>query len=194
MQPIDFSDFHDACLHRWQVLPWRFEAEGFLAIVESNHALNYQLWQAEDRARREDKGPEFVYLAKREIDRCNQARNDRMEAMDSFLYGALAPADASTCPVHSETPGMMIDRLSILTLKIFHMALQVQRTDVDAAHQQTCQKKLDLLFLQRQRLQQCLRDLLSDVEAKRRTFYIYHQFKMYNDPALNPQLYETTSG
>jgi hypothetical protein len=31
--------------------------------------------------------------------------------------------------------------------------------------------------------------LLDDVAAGRRTFGVYYQFKMYNDPALNPQLY-----
>jgi len=161
----------------------------FLALVEENHAFNYQLWHAEDRARREDMGFEFVYQAKREIDHCNQQRNNRMEAMDEWLYTRLTPAVGNDCPVHSETPGMMIDRLSIMALKAYHMELQVKREEVDEAHRQNCQLKLKTILAQQQQLFNCLTALIDEIIAKTRTFKVYHQFKMYNDPKLNPELY-----
>ena len=101
----------------------------------------------------------------------------------------LQPALPSVCKVNSETPGMMIDRLSILALKIYHMALQVNRSDVDETHRQTCTRKLKTLEEQRQQLTICLDNLLHDIQDKVRTFRVYHQFKMYNDPTLNPELY-----
>lgn len=161
----------------------------FLALAEENHAFNYQLWHAEDRARRDDRGFEFVYQAKREIDACNQQRNNRMESMDEYLFVHLKPASHEACPVHSETPGMIIDRLSIMALKIYHMNVQAMREDADETHRQQCQRKLDVLKSQHLQLQNCLKELLQQIKDKTRTFRVYHQFKMYNDAALNPELY-----
>ena len=84
---------------------------------------------------------------------------------------------------------MMIDRLSILALKEFHMREETVRDDASDAHRATCGEKLARITRQRTDLTQCLGELLADVAAGRRTFAVYYQFKMYNDPALNPQLY-----
>lgn len=174
---------------RWKVSELVLTQQNFLALVEENHAFNYQLWHAEDRARRNDMGYEFVYQAKREIDHCNQQRNNRMEAMDGWLFNALQPANSTICPVHSETPGMMIDRLSILALKAYHMDLQSKRMDAEEAHRQSCQNKWRTIVAQQNQLIECLQQLINEIHAKSRTFRVYHQFKMYNDPTLNPELY-----
>ena len=84
---------------------------------------------------------------------------------------------------------MMIDRLSILALKEFHMREETTRSDVGAEHRQKCGEKLARILVQRSDLIGCLSELFEDVVAGRRTFSVYFQFKMYNDPALNPQLY-----
>ncbi|MCX7116874.1 MAG: DUF4254 domain-containing protein [Legionellales bacterium] len=162
----------------------------FLKIVEENHAFNYQLWHAEDRARRDDLGFEHVYHAKREIDHCNQQRNDRMEAMDTWLLQTLHPAPPGECPIHSETPGMMIDRLSILSLKVYHMGLQTLREDVPPSHHQACLNKWHSLKEQGLQLQEAFSQLLLEMTNRTRTFKIHYQYKMYNDPALNPEMYE----
>lgn len=181
---------HKECIIHWKSVGVRHQHHDFLRLVEENHAFNYQLWHAEDRARREDMGHEFVYHAKREIDQCNQARNNRMEAMDEWLFKALQPAKHTECAVNSESPGMIIDRLSILSLKSYHMALQTKRDDVDEAHRNACSKKLAVIHQQLEQLTFCLEQLISEVVSKKRTFRVYHQFKMYNDPSLNPQLYD----
>ena len=87
---------------------------------------------------------------------------------------------------------MMIDRLSIMALKEFHMREEAVRADASETHRVTCAEKLARIILQRQDLTQCLGDLLAAVRAGTRTFAVYYQFKMYNDPALNPQLYLVT--
>lgn len=184
-----------ASLQQNSIIYWKeagvvLSQHNFLGLVEENHAFNYQLWHAEDRARRDDLGYEFVYHAKREIDHCNQQRNNRMEAMDEWLFTALQPANPTECPVHSETPGMMIDRLSILALKAYHMELQSKRRDVDETHRKACQYKWQTIIAQQNQLLDCLEQLVNEVNNKTRTFRIYHQFKMYNDPTLNPQLYQ----
>ena len=162
--------------------------EGFLRMVEENHLRNFELWHEEDVARRDDLGSARVHQAKRAIDRYNQERNNFIEEMDKALMTALQPAESGV-PRNSETPGMMIDRLSILALKEYHMREETERAEVAAAHREKCAEKLARIVRQRAGLAECLAELLADVAARRRTFAVYYQFKMYNDPSLNPQLY-----
>lgn len=185
----DLLALQQECIEQWNVSGVNYRHTGVYQLVEENHSFNYQLWHAEDRARRDDMGAEFVYNAKRAIDGFNQQRNNRMEALDEWFVHKLQPSVSTSCPVHSETPGMIIDRLSILSLKYFHMALQATRQEASPAHREQCGKKLVIIEQQREQLALCLQQLLVEVEEKKRTFKVYHQFKMYNDPNLNPQLY-----
>jgi hypothetical protein len=162
--------------------------EGVSGLVEQNHLRNFQLWHEEDLARRDDLGFEAVHHSKRAIDRLNQERNNFIEALDQAIAAALQPA-ATGCPLNSETPGMIIDRLSIQALKEYHMREESTRPDATAAHREICGAKLARIVRQRTDLTRCLGELLAEVAARRRTFAVFLQFKMYNDPALNPQLY-----
>ena len=189
---IEIFNLQRDSIERWKTGELALNQHDFFALVEENHVFNYQLWHAEDKARRDDMGYEFVYKAKREIDHYNQQRNNRMEAMDEWFFNALQPSEEATCPVHSETPGMMIDRLSILALKAYHMDLQRNRQGADAAHHQNCLRKWQIIVAQQNQLVGCLQQLIHEVRAKTRPFKVYHQFKMYNDPALNPQLYKNS--
>ncbi|MBI2785552.1 MAG: DUF4254 domain-containing protein [Legionella longbeachae] len=187
----EITHLHKNSIVQWNTFGIEYQYKEFYQFVEENHAFNYQLWHAEDRARRDDQGYEYVYQAKREIDRFNQLRNNRMEAMDEWLFNHLQPVEFDQCPVNSESPGMIIDRLSILSLKSYHMFLQTERKDVTDEHRENCTNKLIKIHQQLEQLTQCFTELLESVRAKTRTFRIYHQFKMYNDPNLNPQLYRS---
>ncbi|HAT8179217.1 TPA: DUF4254 domain-containing protein [Legionella pneumophila] len=187
--PSTITNLHKMSIIHWKTNGIEYQHKQFLQLVEENHAFNFQLWHAEDKARRDDMGFEFVYQAKREIDAYNQQRNNRMEAMDEWLYKALQPESHNNCPVNSESPGMIIDRLSILSLKSYHMDLQTKRQDVSVEHRMACAQKLQIIQEQLNQLASCLDELLNQVRAKTRTFRVYHQFKMYNDPKLNPELY-----
>lgn len=189
----EIKALHRDSILRWQHAPIQIQTEGLLQAIEENHAFNFQLWQAEDRARREDKGHSFVYEAKRAIDHFNQQRNNRMEAIDEHLANLINLSQADECPVHSETPGMIIDRLSILSLKTHYMRMQTIRVDADFEHQQLCKQKLQILLAQHTQLNHCLQHLFKDLIAQTRTFRRYHQLKMYNDPTLNPELYSQSS-
>ncbi len=126
---------------------------------------------------------------KHAIDRLNQQRNDFVEQIDSLLLDEAAEQDAEA-PLHSETPGLIIDRLSILALKIFHTAEESQtwigkrRTPARATSQ-----ALHILEQQRSDLAACLDELWQQVMQGKRRFQLYRQMKMYNDPDLNPVLY-----
>lgn len=172
----------------WHRAPPAASGDGFLRLVQENHQRNFQLWHEEDIARRDDLGVERVYQAKRAIDRYNQERNNFIEEMDQALVAALRPAE-SGCPKNSETPGMIIDRLSILALKEFHMREETLREEASDEHRANCSAKLARILHQRGDLVRSLAELVEAVTAGLRTFAVYYQFKMYNDPALNPQLY-----
>ncbi|MBA2650455.1 MAG: DUF4254 domain-containing protein [Legionella sp.] len=181
-------------LHHQSIITWKesgisLQHSDLHQLIEENHAFNYQLWHAEDKARRDDMGYEFVYHAKREIDFYNQQRNNRMESMDEWLFKQLKPESPANCPINSESPGMMIDRLSILSLKLYHMEIQAHRVDSNEEHKKKCTIKMDTIQQQLEQLALCLEQLLLEVANKTRSFRIYHQFKMYNDPMLNPELY-----
>lgn len=158
--------------------------------VHANHRYNTLLWREEDKARRTDVGPAAIALSKRLIDRHNQRRNDAVEAMDEAMLATLSQVERQAdARLSSETAGAMIDRLSILALKIFHMAIQARRTDAGARHAATCSIKLERLRMQRNDLALCLDQLLTDAARGNAYFKMYRQFKMYNDPDLNPYLY-----
>jgi hypothetical protein len=169
--------------------------------VQTNHRFNCRLWAEEDLARRTQVADAEIAGNKRAIDGFNQARNDATERVDEILLVALGLVDAasartaapvSTVPagarLNSETAGSMVDRLSIMALKVHAMQAQTERSDVDEAHRQASAVKLQRLQQQRQDLAQCLDELLADAAAGRAYFKVYRQFKMYNDPQFNPVL------
>ena len=173
----------------WHEHPTPPKIDPLLAIIEQNHRDNFGLWHEEDVARRDDLGSERVHKAKRAIDRFNQARNDAIERLDESLLTRL-PSMNDSSPLHSETPGMIVDRLSIMALKAYHMKIEALRESADAEHRRKCSEKLARLEEQIRDLQNCLQELLHQLLTGTRRFKIYRQMKMYNDASLNPQLYD----
>lgn len=182
------SRLQDERTQTWHERDPDIAGDGLLKLVEENHWRNFALWHEEDKARRDDMGADYVYKAKRAIDGYNQQRNNFIEKMDELLFGELGPFDDGLA-MNSETPGMIIDRLSILSLKRFHMWEETVRTDASEDHIASCKHKLAVIEKQRADLTGALAALLDDCANKRRGFRVYYQFKMYNDPALNPELY-----
>jgi hypothetical protein len=182
--------FHDG---RHAVAGWARSAgapqrDALWQAIEDNHRCNCLLWDEEDLARRRDVPDAEIAANKRAIDGYNQRRNDAIERIDEHLSELFSKAREDS-KLSSETPGAMTDRLSILSLKIHHMRLQTQRSDVASAHVENCRLKLNRLTEQRADLAACLDRLLAECARGESHFKIYRQFKMYNDPALNPAIY-----
>lgn len=207
MIPIEstrVTEFHDRCLAdaAWPAAAIALPSESEIwRWIAENHRNNCLLWAEEDLARRTQVSDSEIAANKRAIDRFNQARNDATERVDEYLLIALGVVDAASAqndaPVvtvspdarlNSETAGSMIDRMSILSLKIAAMRGQTERGDVDECYRATCHAKLARLVEQRGDLGACLDALLADSQAGRAYFKVYRQFKMYNDPRMNPVL------
>jgi Protein of unknown function (DUF4254) len=162
-------------------------ADGLMAIAMAQHGANFELWHEEDKARSPEATDSDIAEVKHAIDRLNQKRNDLVEKMDVWLLERLEQNEQA--PLHSETPGLMIDRLSILALKIYHTEEEQHRETATEAHRRRNADRLALLKEQRSDLAGCLDALWSEILQGTRRFKLYRQMKMYNDPELNPAVY-----
>ncbi len=163
----------------------------WLDSVARQHRANFELWHIEDEARIPGATDAELASIKRRIDRTNQLRNDLAEQLDRVLLDTLAAQvlPDTQAPLHSESPGLMIDRLSILALKIFHTREETERPEVTPAHIARNRERLAILIEQRDDLSGCLDVLWRETLAGTKRFKLYRQLKMYNDPALNPSIY-----
>ena len=163
------------------------------SIEHTLHAKNWidaVQWHLEDIIRDPEIDPVAALALKRRIDRSNQDRTDMVEELDTYFrekYKNVVPTADAT--INTESPAWALDRLSILALKIYHMQVEVNRTDAEPAHIAKCQAKLDVLLEQRVDLTTAIDQLLDDIAAGRKYMKVYRQMKMYNDPETNPVLY-----
>jgi hypothetical protein len=172
-----------------------FNPDPWLDRVARQHHANFHLWHIEDDARMPGASDARLADVKRRIDRTNQLRNDLAEELDRALLEWLAPQKLpyKEAPLHSESPGLIIDRLSILALKIYHTREEAERADAPADHVARNRERLAILEEQRADLARCLDILWRETLAGTRRFKLYRQLKMYNDPSLNPAIYRATS-
>ena len=148
-------------------------------------------WHFEDIIRDPNIEPSEALTLKRRIDKSNQDRTDLVEEIDSYFrqyYSSVTTLAAAR--VITESPSWAIDRLSILSLNIYHMEEQVNRKDASEEHIMKCQAKLDVLLEQQKDLSLAIDQLLDDIAAGRIYMKVYRQMKMYNDPTTNPILYK----
>ena len=169
-------------------------AEGTIEnVLYAKNRIDAVQWHLEDIIRDPDIDPVAALALKRRIDKSNQDRTDMVEELDSYfrnLYAGVKVLEDAT--INTESPAWALDRLSILALKIYHMAVEVNRTDASDAHRARCAAKLAVLEEQRADLVSAIDSLLDDIAAGRKYMKVYRQMKMYNDADTNPVLYAAT--
>lgn len=183
---------HESTVALWHHTDVENAYDGFLNIVCEQHKFNYLLWHEEDVARSKEVTDGQIAQVKRNIDRYNQQRNDHIEKLDEAIIEVLRAASAqptANAKINTETPGSVIDRLSIISLRIYHMREQAERRDAEAAHREKAKARLEVLGQQKADLSQALGELLVDLFEGKKLLRVYRQFKMYNDPTMNPYLY-----
>lgn len=136
-------------------------------LVAGLYRTNSEMWRCEDQIRSTDIDDGEFVLLKRSIDVLNLDRHRQTEALDGYVLARLPELVASVeVELHTETVGMIVDRLSILALRIGKVAGG------------------DPLVLKAVRLQYVdLRDamyaLLDRLASGERRMYIYRAYKMY---------------
>ncbi len=178
------TDHVDAAINN----PFEFQSiEYYLYLKNWIDAVQ---WHLEDIIRDPNIDPVEALAIKRRIDKSNQDRTDLVEMIDSYFleqYKEVQMAQDAT--INTESPAWAIDRLSILALKIYHMQMEVDRTDTTPEHHAQCATKLNILLEQRVDLSTAIDQLLADIGSGSKYMKVYKQMKMYNDPSLNPVLY-----
>ncbi|MDE6464408.1 MAG: DUF4254 domain-containing protein [Muribaculaceae bacterium] len=167
-----------------------YDPSSIEGVLYAKNRIDAVQWHLEDIIRDPAIDPVAALALKRRIDSSNQERTDMVEELDTYfrkLYADVEPLpDAS---INTESPAWALDRLSILALKIYHMAAEVARPDAEEAHKARCAAKLAVLREQQVDLTAAIDTLLDDIAAGRKYMKVYRQMKMYNDADTNPVLY-----
>lgn len=166
-----------------------YPKDGIEHLLYRKNWIDTVQWHYEDIIRDPNIDPEAALTLKRKIDASNQDRTDLVEYIDSYFlnkYQSVRIQEDAT--INTESPAWAIDRLSILSLKIYHMNEEATRTDASIEHLEKCKAKLNVLLEQRQDLSTAIDQLLTDIENGKKYMKVYKQMKMYNDDELNPVL------
>jgi hypothetical protein len=163
----------------------------FKSLLYLKNWIDTVEWHLEDIIRLPDINPTEALAIKRRIDKSNQDRTDTVEKIDDYFMEQFASVQyTQSAKINSETPAWLLDRMSILMLKIYHMKEQTERTDANEEHLRKCQQKLKILLEQKDDMQMAFDQLMEDIGNGERRMKVYRQMKMYNDASLNPMLYQ----
>ena len=149
-------------------------------LVRLNIKTNQELWNLEDSARMIELGSEHVAVAKREIDKNNQIRNDLIREIDIEIANQISVSSGHQERFYSESPGMIIDRLAILFIKlsvIRDLLLVVKENDL----QNEYKEKENIILKQMDRIGNFLDYYFTRLVHKEIFFEIQQPVKIYND-------------
>lgn len=169
----------------WQsalsALPAR-QAEGWAATCERLQLINTFQWHEEDKSRNHGVGDEQLGAIKRSIDASNRRRVQTVDSLDDIIFTGLRQGGAlnEDAPLNSESPGSIIDRLSVLMLKHYHVAEANRQLEGEEAV--VMGDRLATLAEQIQDLGACLDRLLQEIAQGKVRIKFYRQVKVYVDP------------
>ena len=182
-------DYH-AHDHIDQAITNPFAPGTFEHLLYAKNWIDTVQWHLEDVIRDPKINPTDALAIKRRIDKSNQERTDLVEKVDDYFLSTFKNVvPKKTARINSETPAWLLDRMSILMLKIYHMKEQTEREDASPDHVARCRQRLNILWEQKTDMEQAYNELLEDIGNGERRFKVYRQMKMYNDESLNPILY-----
>ena len=172
-------------------MPEHYDKNTFEYLLFRKNWIDTVQWHLEDIIRNPKIEPENLVSIKRKIDASNQDRTDTVELIDEFLFNSLKNVNLeSNARLNSETPAWLLDRISILQLKIYHFQEQLSRKEINLIHRESVNYKLSILKIQESDLENCYNELMDDLRDGKKYMRLYKQMKMYNDPNLNPVFYE----
>jgi hypothetical protein len=143
--------------------PW---ANLIVDLVESN----LRQWDLEDTTRDPGATDAEVASAKREIDRLNMGRHRLVQQIDAAIDSVLD--QPATAPIATESPGMVLDRLSVLVIRR-------ARTAAASARHSTFSDRMTTLESQLAGLSTALDFYMDELRAGSRRFLRYEPLKLY---------------
>lgn len=158
------------------------QSEGWAATCELLQLINTYQWHEEDKSRNHGVTDAMLGLVKRSIDASNRRRVQTVDQLDDIIFTGLKESGALNpeAPLNSESPGSIIDRLSVLMLKLYHVS--EARDSITGEEAAAMQERVDTLSEQINDLGSCLDNLLSGIASGRVRVKFYRQVKVYIDP------------
>jgi len=159
------------------------EHAGWAQTTEKLQLINTFQWHEEDRSRAHGAGDELLGAVKRSIDASNRRRVQTVDQLDDLIFTGLqeSGAIAADAPLNSESPSSIIDRLTVLALKIHHVDEAHAALAVGTPEAQAMQDRLDTLSEQYADLGVCFNALIGSIRAKTVGLKLYRQVKLYLD-------------
>jgi len=197
MKAIDINSLYQQAIQRYHQTdhvdtprPNPYPENTLESLLFLKNWIDTVQWHLEDIIRSPTIQADSLVGIKRRIDASNQERTDVVEQIDEWLFQQFRDViPQPQAKLNSETPAWLLDRMSILQLKIYHFTEQTHRPDIDEAHRQSVLHKLAILHHQETDLAVAFDDLMEDLATGQKIMKLYKQMKMYNDPTLNPVLY-----
>ncbi len=174
------------------IIPAKYYDNKLIKNLLLNHMMNFKLWHVEDVARRRDVDATVIAKCKYDIDLLNQKRTYYFEITNDIFCKLLSPlvSQYNTKVQNTESIGSVIDRLSIASLKIYHMAEEYNRRSAADRDYKSVGYKLKILKKQKQNLIDAFKYSIYEYFCGIKRPMQYKQFKMYNEKELNPELYK----
>lgn len=145
---------------------------------------NYKLWKLEDIARDKKSSFKTVSNTKKEIDKTNQQRNDTIAKIDANLSFLLKNKEKSVNCFVSESPGVLIDKLSIFYIRKSELKKILNIITDDNNLLKTYQKKLLVVSKQINYLESYLKKFIENIKDNKVFFKTFEPVKIYNEPKI----------
>ena len=192
LKPVSFvadvNQLHHEAVQRWQESGPVNSYQGVFARICEQHQSNFILWHPGGI---ETPGNPISDL-RLTIGDYTQQRDQWNEQVDEAfidLFAAMEIEPAENARMNTESPGSVIDRLSILSLRVYQLSLQLDRLDLEPAELEQVRQDLARCRAQQRDLSQALAELLEDLLTGRKVLKVYRLMKKYGDPTANPYLH-----
>jgi hypothetical protein len=141
--------------------------------------VDAEQWNLEDEIRKPALPVRRFVAVKRTIDAHNLKRHEYNEAIDDLLWRRFGMSRVpQKAEIVSETPGMMLDRMSILAIRRFHLNVRLS-SETDPKRKKVLRHNLRVADAQHRDLSDIIRSAFVGFARSTRRFARYRQLKMY---------------
>lgn len=152
------------------VLGGRDAAPAWALLIGDLVGSNLRQWDLEDTSRNPSADDTVIANAKREIDRLNIGRHHMVQEIDAAFDSSLD--QQATAPLATESPGMVLDRMSVLVIRR-------ARTTAASSHDASYADRVGAVESQLAALSVAFDAFTAELRAGTRRFLPYEHLKLY---------------